>query len=86
MRGGEDALDGDAETGVPGDACPQMSNRAHRLFVRVDLDEGEPGVVIDGDVDIFPAIAAGFAGARGRLPPAVTGDAVANLLKTPEFF
>ena len=58
-----DGSDGDAQAPVPANRLFEMLNSARLLFILMDLGEREAGMVIDGDVDIFPTIASAFAAA-----------------------
>ncbi len=69
-------LDADTGAPVPGDGGLQMRHGTDSFFVGVDPGKAGPGVVIDGDIDAFPVIAALLAGARIGLAPSVTGDPV----------
>jgi len=55
----------------------QEARRGGPLLVRKDLGVGEPGVIIDGDVDVFPADAA-------PPLPAVPVDAVPDAADPPQ--
>lgn len=47
---GQDATDADAEAGEPGYGCGQEVRGAALGLVRIHGGEGEPRVVVDGDV------------------------------------
>ena len=49
---GQDAFDGDAAVGEPGDRAAQDPDRGGGLLVVVDLDVGDPGVVVDDGVQV----------------------------------
>ena len=70
---GHDARDGDAEAFVIGDGGPEEGDRAERRLVRLDLDEGEPGGIVDADMGELPARPDAAAGA------AIPGDAMPRL-------
>ena len=44
-------------------------------FIWQDFRGGQPGVIVDGQIQIFPALAALLAAARRALPGAIAGDA-----------
>src|SRR5215212_6949881 len=50
----EDALDADAEAAEEGDRAAEEAGRGRALLVGEHLDVGEPGGVVDGDVDELP--------------------------------
>jgi hypothetical protein len=52
---GEDALDGGAVVGVGGDHPSGKRDAVVRSLVGVQLDLGDPGVIVDGDVGVLPA-------------------------------
>src|SRR3954447_5661483 len=74
---GHDPLDGDAEAGEPGKRPLEEGHGALLALVGQDLGVGEPGGVVDADVEELPADAARPAGA-------VAGDAVAEALDPAE--
>jgi hypothetical protein len=55
---GHQPLYPDAGLGEPGDRPAQEARRGLAALVGQQLDEGEPGGVIDGDVAALPALAA----------------------------
>ena len=74
---GDDAAHADAVAGEPDHCAGKEARAAVAGLVVEDLDIGEPGVVVDADVDEFPADAVVLA-APGP------GDAVAGLVETGE--
>lgn len=80
---GHDAIDPDAEAGIVGNRCLENGDCTYRLFVRLDLGEGNARGIVDGDMDIFPA-ERGTVGARIALAGAVSGDAVTNTAEPAE--
>ena len=69
---GEHTAGGDAEALEVGDGFGEEAGRRLGGFVRIERRVGDPGVVVDGDVEELPACAAG-------LVPGVAGDAMASL-------
>ena len=55
---GHHPLNPDATRGEPGQRTAQKGGGAFLAFVRQNLDIGQPGRVIDGDMDEIPARAA----------------------------
>ena len=47
-------------------------------FIWQDFRVGQPGVIVDGQIQIFPALAALLAAARRALPGAIAGDAMSD--------
>ena len=78
---GHDPLDGDAEAFVVGDGGLEEGDGADGFLVGQDLGEGDPGVVVDGDMDELPALVA-----AASLAGSVARDAMADLFETTEFF
>ena len=76
---GHHAGDGDAEAFVIGQRSLEESNCAFGLLIGQDIGEGDVRGIVDADVNMFPAdtAAVGLAGA-------VTGDAVAGVLKAAQ--
>ena len=66
-RRGEDPLDANAERLEPGDRAAQERGRALAALVRQHLGVGEPGRVVDGDVDELPAGHAALLSVDGHL-------------------
>jgi hypothetical protein len=52
---GEQATNGDAQSGVVSNRGAQEGNSASGSEVRQDLSEGNTGVIIDSDMDILPS-------------------------------
>ena len=52
---GEYSPNSDAETTVVVGGCGEKGGRTGGGFVRVELREGDAGVVVDTDVDVFPS-------------------------------
>src|SRR5271166_5753667 len=52
---GHDTLDSHAQAGVIGDGGLEKRERAFFLLVLHDLTEGDPGCIVDADVDELPA-------------------------------
>ena len=78
---GQDPLDGDAVSLVVGDGATEEAGRGRRAFVCEDFGVGEPGVVVDGDVDELPACqATAAAGPVIATRPAFAGQAAADAL------
>jgi hypothetical protein len=73
---GHDALDDDAEGFEVADGCEEESNGTFLLLVREDIGTGDTGMVVDGNVDEFPAgaLAAAMTGAA-------SGDPVADAVE-----
>src|SRR5829696_8314835 len=80
---GHHASDRHAEAVVIGDGGLEEGNRALRLLVRHDHGEGDARGVVDADMDELPA-GAFTSGPCVALPPAVAGDAVADLVEAAE--
>src|SRR5215207_5495159 len=80
---GHDAGDRYAEAVVIGDGGLEEGDRALRLLVRHDHGEGDARGVVDADMDELPA-GAFTSGPCVALPPAVAGDAVADLVEAAE--
>src|SRR5438067_5941392 len=78
---GHDADDGDAEAFVISHGRLEEGSGAVDLLVRLDLGEGDAGVIVNADVDELPADAAAVA-----LAGAIAGDAVADPVETTELF
>ena len=76
-----DAFDGNAEAPEVGDGGDQERDGAFLLLVGEDLSTRYPGMVVDSDVDEFPACTLATAIAR-----AATSDAVADAVEAAEFF
>ena len=74
-----DALDADAEFFEEGQGGVEEGDDTACGFIREELCEGDARVVVDGDVEVFPACAAGV------IALAVTGDAVARAHDASEF-
>src|SRR6188474_2655360 len=72
-----------AEAVVIGDGGLEEGDRALRLLVRHDHGEGDARGVVDADMDELPA-GAFTSGPCVALPPAVAGDAVADLVEAAE--
>ena len=77
---GHDPLDAHAEALVVSDGGLQEGDGADCFFVRLDLGESDPGVVVDTDVDEFPALVA-----AGSMTGAIAGDAVTDLGEAAQF-
>src|SRR4051794_33525230 len=71
----------DAKVRVVGDRGLEEADRALLLLVRKDLREGDPGGVVDADVDELPPDAPALA-----LPRSVAGHAMADVIKATELF
>lgn len=56
-------LDGYALVGEPGNGVVEEPGAGLAALVGVDLDVGEPGMVVDGDVELVPALTR-FCGVR----------------------
>jgi len=76
---GHDAGNGDAEALVVSHSGLKEGYGAFRRLVRQDLGKGDAGVIVDADVDELPADATVV-----TLAGAIAGDAVADLVETPE--
>ena len=76
-----DAFNGNAEAPEVGDGGDQERDGAFLLLVGEDLSTRYPGMVVDSDVDEFPACTLATAIAR-----AATSDAVADAVEAAEFF
>src|SRR5205814_6949218 len=79
---GDDALDGgDAVGGEVGGGAEREAGGGGAFFVRQDLGVGEPGVVVDGGVDVVVAGPAGLPGpgAAAAGPPAAAAGDLAEL-------
>src|SRR4051794_3171621 len=75
---GEHPLDADAVAGVEGGGAGEEAGAGGALLIAEDLGVGQPGVVIDGGVDVVIAQAAGRAGSGAAAvgaPAATVGDA-----------
>ena len=82
---GHDTLDGDAETPEVSDRGAEEGDGAFLPLIREDVGAGDPGMVVDGDVSIFPA--GGLATAMaGAMAGATAGDAMANAIEAAELF
>src|SRR3954471_21966692 len=71
----------DAEVRVVGDRGLEEGDRALLLLVRADLREGDPGGVVDADVDELPPDAPALA-----LTGSIAGDAMADAVEAAELF
>src|SRR4051812_10968507 len=71
----------DAKVRVVGDRGLEEGDRALLLLVRKDLREGDPGGVVDADVDELPSDAPALA-----LTGSVAGDAMADAVEAAELF
>src|SRR5262249_9333765 len=78
---GHNAGHSDAETFVISHGGPEEGNGAVGCLVRLDLGEGDAGMVVDADMDELPADAAAVA-----LAGSIAGGAMADTLETAEFF
>src|SRR4029079_15457309 len=74
---GHDAIDPDAQAGVVGDGLAQELRAAERRLVGLYAGEGDPRVVVDGQMHCVPADAP----LTARTIP---GDAVADATDAPE--
>ena len=74
---GHHALDGDAEAGEPGEGALEEGHGAVLALVGQDLGVGQPGGIVDADMQELPAAAALLAGP-------VAGDAVADAVDPAE--
>ena len=81
---GEDALDRDAQRREPGNRATKDAGRGGATLVGQDLGVGEPGGVVDGDVNKLPAGHATLLAVDGCLMPAraLAGDAVTGTART----
>ena len=68
-----DAFNGNAEAPEVGDGGEQERDGAFLLLVREDLSTRYPGMVVDSDVDEFPACTL-----TAAIACAASGDAVAH--------
>ncbi len=75
---GEHPLDDDPLLGVPGDCATQKRGAVAFARAREDLAVGEPGVVVDGDVQMLPTRPPGAV-------DAVAADPLADLPEAAEF-
>ena len=53
----EHAPNSDSVNPIEGQSSPQESRRGGRLFVREHLDVRQAGVIVDRDMNVFPACA-----------------------------
>ena len=67
---GEDALDGNAVEGVEADGLLQGGDDAGDLFIGQDAGEGDPGAIINGDMQGFDAGTLAAIGAVAGAPDA----------------
>ena len=74
---GHHPLDPDAEAGEPGQGPPEEGHRTLLALVGQDLRVGEPGGVVDADMEEVPATAA-------FLAAPVAGDSVPDAVDPPE--
>src|ERR1700746_3160915 len=74
-----DAFDGNAEAPEVGDGGDQERDGAFLLLVGEDLSTRYPGMVVDSDVDEFPACTL-----TAAIACAASGDAVAHAAETAE--
>ena len=74
---GHHALDGNAQSGVVGQGRLQKGDCRVLALIGLDFGIGDPGVIIDADMDAFSP------GAADAIP-AVAGDPMADLLDAPE--
>ena len=77
---GHDAFNPYSEFAIIGQGGLEKGDGAFLLFVRHDFGEGEARGVVDADMDELPSDAAAVG-----LAAAITGDAMADLVETPEF-
>src|SRR2546421_3105346 len=75
---GEHAADGDAESLVIGDGGGEEGGGGEAFLIGKDLGEGNAGVIIDGDMHVFPADAL-------EVASGVAGDAVTDSSETAQF-
>jgi hypothetical protein len=78
---GHYALDLDAEVLVVGECSSQEGGSAASLLIGHDLGKGNAGVVVNRDMDVLPSRTSAVA-----LSPAVTRDAMADLVELAELF
>ena len=52
---GHDPLDGDSDAFIPDDGGFQESDGAFLFLAGHDVGEAETGVIVDADMDVFPA-------------------------------
>src|ERR1700689_2969298 len=76
---GHDALDLDAEASKEAQGVEEKAQAGASRLVRQDFRIGEPGVVVDRQMHIFPADPSGLA-----LACAIAGDAVTNAIEFAE--
>src|SRR5260221_14781357 len=76
-----DAFDGNAKALEVGNGGDQECNSALLLLVGEDVGTRYPGIVIDGDVDEFPACAL-----TAAIAGAASSNAMANTVEAAEFF
>src|SRR5690606_13486204 len=76
---GEHAGEADAQTGVIAQGLEQRGAGALRGLIRINGAEGDPGVIVDGDVNILPA------GTR-RILCAIPCHPMAGATETAELF
>ena len=75
---GHDALHGHAQALIVADGRLEEGDRAAGGLVRHHTDEADPGMVINGDMQIFPPRSRGVE--RSRVPP---GHPMSGLRKAP---
>ena len=78
---GHDAIDGDAEVAIIGDGLFEEGYGTFLFLVWEDVDAGDAGVVVDGDVCELPSDATSVA-----LSVPVASDAMAGPAEFAEFF
>ncbi len=76
---GHDAIDRNAEFGIVGDSGVQEGHGAALALIGHNPGKGDPRCVVDADVDELPADAA-----MAALTGPIAGDAMADLVETPE--
>src|SRR5579872_5700009 len=76
---GHDAIDLDAVASEEAQGIQQELDGGLALLVGEDFAIGEPGVIIDGEMEILPSLAPAIA-----LALAVAGDAMTDALDTPQ--
>ena len=63
----------------------EESEAGGALFIGQDFRISQPGMIIDGEMQVFPALSSLFSGARIALANPIARDAMANALDTPQF-
>ena len=82
---GHDALDRHAQARIVGEGSLEEGNGASPFLVLHDLAKGDPGSIVDTDMDVFPAWPLA-ARTLVALSMSIAGDAMADPIELTELF